>query len=36
MIKYDILCTKKEMGNLYVKIMDAGRNAGQGRNEYTA
>ena len=36
MIKYDILCTKKEMGNLYDKIMDAGRNAGQGRNENTA
>ena len=36
MIKYDILCTKKEMGNLYVKIMDAGRNAGQGRNDNTA
>lgn len=36
MIKYGILFTKKEMGNLYVKIMDAGRNAGQGRNENTA
>ena len=36
MIKYDILCTKNEMGNLYVKIMYAGRNAGQGRNENTA
>ena len=26
----------KEKGNLYVKIMDTGRNAGQGRNEKTA
>ena len=24
MIKYDILCTKKEMRDPYVKIMDAG------------
>ena len=29
MIKYDILCTKKEKGNLYVKIMDTGRRTGQ-------
>ena len=36
MIKYGILFTKKEMGNLYAEIMDAGRNAGQGRNENTA
>ena len=36
MIKYDILCKKKEMRDPYVKIMDAGRNAGQGRNENTA
>ena len=27
MIKYGILFTKKEMGNLYAEIMDAGRDA---------
>ena len=36
MIKYGILFTKKEMGNLYAEIMDAGRDAGQRRNEDAA